>query len=129
MALDGVILSMQRLINEAQEKLREYEKERLHSYFSAEGEPLTEQFKMTGGRILEVPRYSLAPQSCLAIDEVELCFDVAASAKEAAKFREAAGVKEPWFKALWERLRGARKQEMITVKVLFKAGEPEKQGV
>ena len=49
MALDGVILYMQRLINEAQEKLREYERERLRAYFSATGEPLVERFKLTGG--------------------------------------------------------------------------------
>ncbi|GHT84920.1 hypothetical protein FACS1894137_08560 [Spirochaetia bacterium] len=128
--LDSIVLKVQGLINEAQERMREYQIERLRSYFTAEGKPLTEKFSLSGGRALDVPRYSLAPQSCLAIDEVELRFAVPAGPGEAERFREAAGVKKPSrFKMLFERLRRKKRRDIIEVKVLFKAGEPEKQGV
>jgi hypothetical protein len=68
-APDGILSAMQRTINEAQERMGEYQLDRMKAYFTPEGEPLTERFVLAGGKTLEVPRYSLVPQTCLAIDK------------------------------------------------------------
>ena len=130
-AQDGILLSMQRAINEAQECMEEYRLRRMKAYFSPEGKPLTERFVLFGGKTFEVPRYSLVPQACLAIDEVRLRYAYPAGAAEAKAFREAGTAesrgKKPspvrtFFSTLWGKLRPGKreKQELIEVTVVFK---------
>lgn len=122
---------MQRAINEALECVEEYRLERMKAYFSPEGNPLTERVVLSGGKVLEVPRYSLVPQTCLAIDEVRLRYAYPAGAAEAKFLREAGGAeareKKPspvreFFSMLREKLRLGKhkKREMIEVTVVFK---------
>jgi hypothetical protein len=128
-AAEGILLSMQRAINEARESMEEYHLGRMKAYFTPEGEPLIERFGLSGGRTLEVPRYTLVPQICLAIDEVQLSYTYPAGPGEVKAFREAGGAagKKPspvraFFSALWGKLwpgsRGPR--EMIEVTAVFK---------
>jgi hypothetical protein len=130
-AQEGILLSMQRAINEARGCMEEYQLERMKGYFSPEGKPLTERVGLSGGKILEVPRCSLVPQTCLAIDEVRLRYAYPAGAAEARFFREAGAAesqgKKPspvraFFSRLWGKLRPGKrkKQELIEVTVVFK---------
>jgi hypothetical protein len=130
-APEGILVSMQRAINEAQEYMEEYRLERMKAYFTPEGEPLTERFGLSGGKVLEVPRYSLVPQTCLAIDEVRLRYTYPAGPAEAKAFRaggeaEAAEKKLPplrvFFAALRAKLRLGRRgpREMVEITAVFK---------
>lgn len=129
--LDSLVLKIQGLLNEAQEDLREFQLAGLKKRFDREGRPLMERFSLSGGRVLEIPRYSLVPQSYLGIDEVEVRFAIPAAPDEVKGFQEAAGVveKKPgFFRKFFARLGKKRTaREMIEVKVMFRAGT-EKQG-
>jgi hypothetical protein len=123
---DGILLFMQRAVNEAQELLEEHQLERMKAYFTPEGKPLAERFVLSGGKTLEIPRYSLVPQSCLVIDEARLRYTYPASASEVKAFREAGGAagKKPsalraFFSGLWGRL-GKRPRELIEVTAVFR---------
>jgi hypothetical protein len=129
-ALEGVILSVQGIINEAQDRMREHQLVQLKNYFTPQGEPVVERFNLGGGRTLEVPRYSFVPRNYLAIDEVEMRCMVPASAVAAKAFREAAAVsvtgKRPgFFRRLFARLGSRKRREMVEVKVVFKGGDRE----
>jgi hypothetical protein len=108
--------------------MEEYQLRRIKEYFTPEGEPVTERFVLSGGKILEVPRYSLVPQSCLAIEEVRLCYMYPAGPAEAKAFRAAgeAGKKlspvQAFFSALWTKLRPGKRgpREMVEITVVFK---------
>jgi hypothetical protein len=130
-APEGILLSMQKAINEAQECMEEYQLRRMRTYFSPEGEPLTERFSLSGGKILEVPRYSLVPQARLAIDEVRLRYTYPAGPAEVKAFQVtgeagAAGKKLPplraFFSTLWTKLRPGRRgpREMVEITAVFK---------
>jgi hypothetical protein len=113
--------------------MEEYHLERMKAYFTPEGKPLTERFGLSGGKMLEVPRYSLVPQTCLAIDEVRVRYAYPVDAAEARRLREA-GAAEPdgkkpspvrvFFSTLWGKLRPGKRgpREMMEVTVVFKAG-------
>jgi hypothetical protein len=130
-APEGMLLFMQRTVNEAQELLEKRQLERMKAYFTPEGEPLVERFTLSGGKTLEVPRYSLVPQSCLVIDELRLRYTYPIGAVEAKSFREAddteAVKKNPsalraFFSALWRKLkRGPR--DLIEVTAIFKRSD------
>jgi hypothetical protein len=87
--LDRIMLKMQRIINNAQEELRDYHLHILKKYFSEDGAPLRETIVLSNGERLEVPRISLVPQNLLAIDEVVLAFSVPAAPEEVKDFAEA----------------------------------------
>ena len=125
-ALDSLALRIQGLVNEAQENLRESQLAGIKKCFSGEGIPFMERFSLSRGRVLEIPRYSLVPQSYLGIDEVEVCFAIPAAPDEVKGFQEAAGIveKKPgFFEKLFARL-GRKKaiKEVIEVKLMFRAG-------
>jgi hypothetical protein len=128
-AAEGILVSMQRAINEAQESMEEYQLGRMKAFFTPEGEPLTERFNLFGGKTLEVPRYALVPQSYLVIDEVRLSYTYPAGPDEAKAFRKKAGTAgkklspiRVFFSALWGKLRPGRRgqREMIEVTAFFK---------
>jgi hypothetical protein len=125
-APEGILVSMQKAINEAQKCMEEYQLERMKAYFTPEGKPLTERFSLSRGKTLEVPRYSLAPQISLAIEEVRLRYTYPVGAAEAKAFRDAASAgKKPspvraFFSALWGKLRPGRQRDLIEVTVVYK---------
>jgi hypothetical protein len=133
---EGIQLAMQRAINDAQKCMEEYQLDRMKAYFTPDGKPLTERFVLSGEKTLEVPRYSLVPQSCVVIDEARLRYVYPISTAEAKAFR-AAGTdgKKPtalqaFFSALWEKLRPGKRgpQEFIEVTAVFRRNDSQQAG-